>query len=109
MARKPKAPTMADRPRYDGYHTLENVLDDALVQAAVGKGDERHAGSRPFHKQPMQQVAQMEGVGFLTGQAIKKINESKGLKREGATKAELLGAINYLAGAVIYLESLEQE
>lgn len=91
------------------YEKLEDVLNRALIQASEGKGNERHAhslsgGVVPFHEQPMQQIADMEGPGFLTGQAIKKIRESKGLPTKEQRTKELLGAINYIAGAIIYIE-----
>lgn len=87
-----------------GYESLADVLQRALDQAQNGKGAERHANELPFHRQPMQQIAGQVGVGFLTGQAIKKTQESQVLP-EGRDVAELLGAIVYLAGAVIFLES----
>lgn len=87
-----------------GYESLVGVLQRALDQAQDGKGAERHADSKPFHEQPMQTIAAQVGIGFLTGQAIKKTQESHGLPA-GRDVAELLGAINYLAGAVIFLES----
>lgn len=86
-----------------GYETLADVLQRAMDQAQNGKGAERHANSLPFDKQPMQTVAGQVGVGFLLGQAIKKTQESQALP-EGRDVAELLGAINYLAGAVLFLE-----
>lgn len=86
-----------------GYESLAGVLQRALDQAQDGKGAERHANSLPFDKQPMQTIAAQVGVGFLTGQAIKKTQEGQTLPA-GRDVAELLGAINYLAGAVIFLE-----
>jgi hypothetical protein len=86
-----------------GYESLASVLQRALDQAQDGKGAERHANSLPFDQQPMQSIARAHGVGFLTGQASKKAEESHGLPA-GRDVAELLGAINYLAGAVIFLE-----
>lgn len=87
----------------EGYETLAAVLACALDQAAEGKGKERHAQSdTPFHKQPMCEIARMVGVGYQTGQAMKKTQEAMRLPA-GKDEAELLGAINYLAGAVIIL------
>ena len=86
-----------------GYESLAGVLQRALDQAQNGKGAERHANSLPFDKQPMQTIAAQVGVGFLTGQAIKKTQEGQALPA-GRDVAELLGAINYLAGAVIFIE-----
>lgn len=87
-----------------GYYSLADVLARAFDQAAKGKGDERHANGLPFDQQPMQATAQKFGVGFLLGQATKKAEESQAMPHDAAVH-EILGAINYLAGAVIYLES----
>lgn len=86
-----------------GYETLASVLDDALYQAQSGKGEERHANQLPFDQQPMQRLIQTYGVGFALGQAAKKGDESQGLQ-PGHDIAELLGAIVYLAGAVVALQ-----
>jgi hypothetical protein len=86
-----------------GYERLAHVLLRAFHQAAQGKGKERHAQSLPFHQQPMQKLIGLYGVGFALGQAAKKAQESQRLPHERAV-AELLGAINYLAGAVIAME-----
>jgi hypothetical protein len=86
-----------------GYESLARVLRAAYAQAADGKGKERHAGGQPFDEQPMQTIASMVGLGFPLGQAIKKIQESQRMDRDAAVR-ELLGAINYIAGAVIALE-----
>lgn len=87
-----------------GYESLARVLARAFDQAAAGKGKERHANALPFDQQPMQTIAAAHGVGFLTGQAAKKSQEALGLPHDRKV-AELLGAINYLAGAVIFLEA----
>lgn len=87
-----------------GYEKLDDVLARAFNQASQGKGKERHANDLPFHEQPMQQVNAMVGVGFSHGQAIKKIVESQNMAPEQAVH-ELLGAICYLAGSIITLES----
>lgn len=87
-----------------GYESLADVLERAYAQAAFGKGKERHAGERPFHEQPMQSISELldDNTGLLY-QAMKKIQESKRLPHEAAVR-ELLGAINYIAGAVIFAE-----
>ncbi len=87
----------------EGYSPLASVLRRAYAQAASGKGAERHANGQPFDQQPMQQLIALHGLGFATGQAGKKSQEALRLPRDRAV-AELLGAINYLAGAVIALE-----
>lgn len=86
-----------------GYESLACILQRALDQAQSGKGAERHANSLPFDQQPMQTIAGQVGIGFLLGQAIKKVQESQALP-EGRDVAELYGANNYLAGAVLFLE-----
>lgn len=87
-----------------GYESLANVLQRAYNQAAVGKGVERHsAAGEPFHEQVMQIGAAKFGHGSLLFQAFKKSEESQRLPHDRAVN-ELLGAINYLAGAVIALE-----
>lgn len=86
-----------------GYETLATVLDNALYQAQSGKGEERHANSLPFDQQPMQRLIQSYGVGFALGQAAKKGEEAQGLQ-PGHDIAELLGAIVYLAGAIVHLQ-----
>lgn len=91
----------------EGYDSLRDVLTRAYTQAASGKGHERHAVCKPFDKQPMQELISLYGVGFALGQAAKKAQESQSLPA-GRDVAELLGAINYLAGAVIWLERHRQ-
>ena len=87
-----------------GYEALADVLTRAFDQAAKGKGKGRHANGKPFHEQPMQDLIRLHGVGFATGQASKKSGEALGLPTVERQVAELLGAIVYLAGAVIALE-----
>lgn len=87
-----------------GYETLAAVLVRAYDQAAYGKGKERHANDEPFDKQVMQTGAHRFGTGALLFQAFKKSEESQRLPQDRAI-AELLGAINYLAGAVIAMEA----
>lgn len=95
--------SMVTRPVVDGYHGLSNVLADALDQAQLGKGHERHAQDKPFGEQPMQKLIELHGRGFAYGQAGKKAQESERLSYEAARR-ELLGAIVYIAGAVINLD-----
>jgi hypothetical protein len=92
-----------------GYQSLARVLARAFQQAAHGKGAERHAqDGEPFDAQVMQDMARRFGVGSLLGQAFKKSEESQRLPH-GAGVRELLGAINYLAGAVIAMERAETQ
>lgn len=88
-----------------GYESLADVLQRAYDQAAKGKGADRHAGARPFTEQPMQSISALLGTpDGLLYQAMKKIQESKRLDRDARIR-ELLGAINYLAGTVIFIEA----
>ena len=86
-----------------GYESLIEVLIRAYDQAAVGKGAERHAKDKPFDEQPMQHTIELYGTGFALGQAAKKTQEAMRLPHDAAIR-ELLGAINYIAGAVIWME-----
>jgi len=89
-----------------GYEKLADVLQRAFDQAASGKGKERHAQGEPFHEQVMQIGARKFGVGSLLFQAFKKSEESQRLEGQRGVN-ELLGAIVYLAGAVIAREAAE--
>lgn len=102
---------MTRAPAPAGYECLADVLDAALMQAASGKGAERHAGDRPFATQPMQEITRMVGIGFPLGQAMKKSQEAGTMASRGQTDAarrELLGAINYVAGAVLAINAMQQ-
>ena len=90
-----------------GYEDLTRILDEALQQATSGKGKERHAGNKPFNKQPIMEIARMTGLAYQTGQAMKKIQESHTLleiKGKEAAINELRGAIIYLAAAIKTIE-----
>lgn len=85
-------------------HPLAGVFSRALAQAMYGKG-ERHGGAAtPFNDQPWLKIAKVHGLGFLTGQAVKKIEEAVRGKTGEPLERELLGAINYLGMALIYLD-----
>lgn len=89
-----------------GYGSLAGVLDDALQQAQGGKGLERHAGKgEAFEDQQIVQLGEWMGSStvFAIGQACKKSIESTRLPDDRA-RAELLGAINYLAAAVLVID-----
>ena len=91
------------------YTSLAHVLQAAYDQASRGKGRERHAVTgQPFEEQPMSSINRTLGSidGFLY-QAAKKAQEARRLPY-GRAQAELLGAINYLAGAVIALDTWAQ-
>ena len=86
-----------------GYSDLFYVLRDALDQAQDGKGSERHGNGQPFMEQPALTITRAVGLGFPLGQAMKKIQESQRMDTDAA-KRELLGAINYLAAAILSFE-----
>ncbi|MBR4422624.1 MAG: hypothetical protein IKS68_00215 [Mailhella sp.] len=87
-----------------GYEILCEVLGEAVEQASKGKGKERHArDGEAYESQIICEVARRVGLGYPLGQACKKIYESQRLDPERGI-AELLGAINYLAAAVIVMQ-----
>ena len=104
---------MIDRnPKYD---SLEGILNQAYAQAAFGKGAERHANAKAFDVQPMLEIGRMLGPAGPLFQAMKKCQEAASFVEKSkvtlhtehnlnAAKAELLGAINYCAGAVLLIE-----
>lgn len=86
-----------------GYESLADVLLAAYEQAAVGKGKERHANDLPFHEQPMQTCCDLLGTDAgLAFQAIKKLREGSQFEELERWEREALGAINYIAGMVIW-------
>ena len=94
-----------DFDKCDPYYALAAVLGDALEQASKGKGKERHApnGER-FEEQRMLAISRLlnseRGMAF---QVCKKVTEGIDLPTTERKVAELLGAINYIAGMVIFL------
>lgn len=99
----PVAPDFAEV----GYEPLAAVLQEALRQASAGKGKERHArGDTPFDRQPIMEIGRQMGVGGPLFQVAKKAQEARGMIQRGEPEravAELLGAINYLAAAVLLI------
>lgn len=94
------------------YAPLHGVLMKAYEQAMLGKGRERHANGKPFETQPMMEIGRMVGVGYHTGQAMKKAQEAGGMvdrMQYMAAQAELLGAINYLAGAYLLIDEISMQ
>lgn len=91
-----------------GYEKLVDVLRMAHDHAAKGKGLERHANELPFEQQRMLSITrQLKSPRGLAYQVIKKITEGLDLPTHKQQIAELLGAINYAAGIVIYLNEQE--
>ncbi|UCR75632.1 hypothetical protein PAER4900a_00059 [Pseudomonas phage YMC17/07/R4900a] len=98
---KPAVPTF-DVP---GYDKLRAVLHAAYQQASVGKGHERHGSEAAFEEQSTQIISGLMGTSDgMYFQAMKKLNESRGMEHE-ARKRELLGAIVYIAGIYIFEEA----
>lgn len=103
MAHQLRAGSWATEGLYDEYTALHRVLRAAYDQAAVGKGAERHANSRSFEQQPMQSISDLLGDNHgLLFQAVKKVQESTRMPHYRLRERELLGAINYIAGAIIF-------
>ena len=93
----------------EGYDSLFVILCRALHQAQSGKGKERHANGKPFDQQPIMAITDLVGMGFQTGQAIKKTVEAHGMVNRNeldSAERELLGAINFLAAAVLRINNL---
>lgn len=87
----------------EGYASLELILAMAYQQAACSKGKERHASGLPFIAQPMQRES--DDIGSWDGlifQSRKKVREGIGLPTPDRQIREMLGAIVYLSGAVIW-------
>lgn len=97
-----------DRPQVENpnYDRLMSILMDAFEQASAGKGAERHGFGLNFEDQDMIEVTNRVGLGFPLGQAIKKLSEGKRLDRAKA-KREFLGAIVYIAGAILWMDQQE--
>tara|TARA_Y100001963_G_C6792407_1_gene456384 strand:+ start:8053 stop:8610 length:558 start_codon:yes stop_codon:yes gene_type:complete len=90
-----------------GYEKLQEVLHRAYDQAANGKGKERHSSNNtiPFHEQRMQTISDLiKSPKGMEYQVVKKITEGMEMKETERTTKELLGAINYIAGIIIFLE-----
>jgi hypothetical protein len=85
------------------YERLLEVLMGALDQAANGKGRERHATGEPFEQQICCYLLRHAGIGGAVFQVCKKALEACRLPYP-ANVAELRGAINYAASAIIELE-----
>lgn len=99
-------PEVLTLPTTGPYASLARTLYAAFQQAATGKGKERHAvDDVAFEDQPMSTInRQLRSVDGFIYQAHKKSLEAKRLP-DGRAQAELLGAINYLAGACIAYDS----
>lgn len=93
----------------EGYQRLFEVFREAHDQAAYGKGAERHANNLPFHEQRMQMISRSLGSPLgMAYQVEKKIEEGLQMEDPEARRRELLGALNYLAGIVIFLDDQQR-
>lgn len=86
------------------YEKLLGVLMDAFHQASRGKGKERHCTGERFEEQPICEISRRLGLGFSLGQAVKKIYEQDRFEEKERRVTELLGAMVYIASAIILLE-----
>lgn len=88
-----------------GYTCLVEVFRAAHNHAARGKGFERHANGLPFEDQRMLSICRLQdSPDGMAYQVMKKITEGLALPEYHRTRSELLGALNYLAGIVIFLD-----
>lgn len=94
-----------------GYEKLVAVFQAAHDQAAHGKGKERHANGLPFHEQRMQSISKtLASADGMAYQVVKKMTEGLQFDDHKRREKELLGAINYLAGIVIFFrEALDSK
>jgi DNA repair exonuclease SbcCD ATPase subunit len=97
-----------DMVRDNQYASLHDVLNRAFEHAAAGKGHVRHSNGEKFEDQSTQRIMHLlQDETGAAHQAIKKIVESRKLNTEAAV-LELLGAINYVASLIVYLEGQPQ-
>ena len=89
-------------------HPLMPIFEAAIKQVMYGKG-ERHGGAlTPFMEQPWLHYAKLHGIGFLTGQAAKKLEEAASTKQGEAFIQEMLGAMVYTGMAILYSQELSK-
>ena len=100
------------RTKESKHHPLYEIYEDAVAQACVGKGNERHGMGKSFYDQKWVKLADIHGVGFLSGQAQKKLEEAFDAYRQGNCdmvwfEKELMGSLNYIAMSLLYLRRKE--
>jgi len=92
----------------NNYKKLADVFERAYFQASIGKGKERHATNEPFESQLICEISRrLHSFDGNIFQAIKKMIESKRLfqmREKDRAVSEILGAINYMAAAIILIE-----
>jgi hypothetical protein len=90
----------------DRYTELARILNDAMEQAAGGKGKERHADGENFEDQKICVINRWLRGSPVAGalfQAVKKTVESSRMT-PGPAIRELYGAINYIVAGIRLLE-----
>jgi len=83
-------------------HPLQEVFNLCLDQLTKGKGNDRHGKGKEFMDQPWKHLADAHGVGFLTGQSAKKLEEAQGFEECDRWEREMIGVIVYAAMAILY-------
>jgi len=125
-------PTLFDACIFDQHpdHPLVKEAEKVLAQAIRGKGQARHGGE-DYLKQPILEIPRRlsqswragnesgeeafeVGLGFLLGQALKKLGEAPRILQsdEGGMKAavaEIHGAIVYSLTASLYLREMMEK
>lgn len=94
-------------PADPNYLELCRILGEVYVQVAEGKGLRKHAMNNAFEEQDVFVVGSAVGEGFMLGQAFKKFREGWRTSERGDFtdgKRDLIGAIAYIASAIIFLE-----
>ena len=81
----------------------------AFLQAADGKGSERHGDDRDWTEQISCEITRQVGIGYPVGQVVKKALESVRLNDSQSRVRELLGVIVYAATAVWWELESEKE
>lgn len=90
------------------FSSLNDVLIASRYRAEHGKGKVRHVvGDEEFKDQIICDLERQQ-FGFARGQAAKKLQESLRLKPKEAIE-ELLGAIVYIAAAIIVLQEKDED
>ena len=90
------------RPIHRPRHPLDAAFDDVIEQVTRGKGEQRHGKGAEFWQQPWTRYAENHGIGFLTGQAAKKLDEAQGFMHDQPRwEREMLGVIAYAGMAIL--------
>ena len=82
----------------EGYQKLLPIIQEVLEQMTSTKGETRHGRGDRFEDQITPWIIS-RGYDYPTGQAIKKLDEAKGMVDRGekeAAREEVKGAICYL-------------